>query len=71
MPTLLHHERGQLEELCRQFGVRKLDVFGSAIRTLTGAMLTSRWSSTAIPSGTSSATSWICGRRSRMYLTDR
>lgn len=32
MPALLDDKRAQIEELCRQFRVRRLDVFGSAIR---------------------------------------
>jgi predicted nucleotidyltransferase len=32
MPALLEDKRAQIEELCRQFRVRRLDVFGSAIR---------------------------------------
>lgn len=32
MPALLDDKRTQIEELCRQFRVRRLDVFGSAIR---------------------------------------
>ncbi len=32
MPAPLDEKRTQIEELCRQFHVRRLDVFGSAIR---------------------------------------
>ncbi len=32
MPALLEDKRAQIEELCRHFRVRRLDVFGSAIR---------------------------------------
>jgi uncharacterized protein len=32
MPTLIDEKRPQIEALCRRYGVRRLDVFGSAIR---------------------------------------
>jgi hypothetical protein len=31
-PTLIDDHRAQITELCRTFGVRRLDVFGSVIR---------------------------------------
>ncbi len=32
MPTLIDKKRAQIEALCRRYRVRRLDVFGSAIR---------------------------------------
>ncbi len=32
MPALLDDKRAQIEGLCRKFRVRRLDVFGSAVR---------------------------------------
>ena len=32
MHRLISHNRSQIVELCRRYGVRKLDVFGSAAR---------------------------------------
>lgn len=32
MPTLIDDNRDQIETLCRRYGVRRLDVFGSVIR---------------------------------------
>jgi predicted nucleotidyltransferase len=32
MPTLIDDKRSQLEAICRRYGVRRLDAFGSAIR---------------------------------------
>lgn len=32
MPTLIEDHRTQIDALCRRFGVRRLDVFGSVLR---------------------------------------
>ncbi len=32
MPTLIHDHLDQIEDLCREYRVRRLDVFGPAIR---------------------------------------
>lgn len=32
MPNLIEQHRGGIEALCREYGVRRLDAFGSAVR---------------------------------------
>jgi hypothetical protein len=32
MPDIITAHRGEIERLCRRFGVRRLDVFGSVLR---------------------------------------